>query len=288
MKNLIRLSIAAALLAATAAKAEYWPEDPRRTLFASAGQRTVILEAPIGMCFLNARLYQESVLFSHLQKELDKTASGLLLGIFAPCAEASGVAQGAGGDGLESARATGLVIWLASKDGAEEKMTPADYLDMQEAAFRDRLEKSLGADAAQKLSGADAAPKLPGAAPAPGNNDTLAEALAELDRENLPAFASEPPAPAPPVYNMLMLPAPGEYRFDAAPRRTQHGVTIGFDAETNRDYIKRSTTGIAGTALLNKVPVEVRLSYTQKTPRDKRELEALMDKFLEQQAALNK
>ena len=78
-------------------------------------------------------------------------------------------------------------------------------------------------------------------------------------------------------------------QLDEPAHRTEHGVSLGFTAETEIAYQVFKTVGVTSAAVLKGFPIDFMITHTAKKPeKDLDELYKLMDKFLEQQAALNK
>jgi hypothetical protein len=258
------LTVLTALAYAGPVHADSDPVKFRRTLFAPAGQRMVALEAPVGMCFLDPSLRDKQALFQDLQNFLDDTDGGVLLGLFAPCLREVG---GAGGDEIPF---FGIVTWLNPSVGESTPLALEDYLDLQEVNFRDMLDGSLGSKAVDDAEDSS------------GNDSDDAE-MDDMNGEQ----ATEDSASLSLAYRTLLLPPPGDYEFDKKAHRTSSGVSVGYTAELNRDYIKKYVAGVTATTDLNHVPVAITLSYTQKKPYDRAILKALMDKMVAQQVVLN-
>lgn len=111
----------------------------RRTLFAPVGQRTLALEAPVGMCFLDASYYEDYILLEDVQRVLDDMDAGQVLGLFAPCLDVSGFGFGGG-----TMPVFGVVTWLNPQVGETTPLGLADYLDGQQKEFRDALDDGFG------------------------------------------------------------------------------------------------------------------------------------------------
>lgn len=76
--------------------------------------------------------------------------------------------------------------------------------------------------------------------------------------------------------------------IDSAPHRTEHNVSIGLDGAITRNGEKSKTSVVLATASLRHIPIEVTLRFTEKEPLPLKEIYRMMDKFMAQQAALNK
>lgn len=245
--------IALTALAAPALAGEPDPVYHRRTLFAPVGQKTLILEAPLGMCFMDQTFYQERGITEDVQDIFDETNGGRLVGIFAPCMDIAAFDAGSG----NPLNVSGIVTWLNPEIGEETTLERPDYLDMQETKFRDYLDKNLG--------GAE-----------------------DKDKDVVDNAASDDSSTLSPAYASLMMPWPGDYRFDRQSERTDNGVTVGYTAELNRDGDQSIVSGMAATTTLRHIPIAVYFSYVQKTAYDQKKIRDLADKFMAQQAVLNR
>lgn len=77
-------------------------------------------------------------------------------------------------------------------------------------------------------------------------------------------------------------------QLDEPAHRTEHGVSLGFTAETEIAYQVFKTVGVTSATVLKGFPIDFMMTHTAKKPeKDLDELYKLMDKFLEQQVALN-
>ncbi len=77
-------------------------------------------------------------------------------------------------------------------------------------------------------------------------------------------------------------------QLDEPAHRTEYGVSLGFTAETEIAYQVFKTVGVTSAAVLKGFPIDFMITHTAKKPeKDLDELYKLMDKFLEQQVALN-
>lgn len=76
---------------------------------------------------------------------------------------------------------------------------------------------------------------------------------------------------------------------DAEPKRSADGVSLAYTSNMEIEYQKFTLTGVTAAMLVEGYPVDVTLTHTSKTPiTQKARLYALMDKFLAQNATLNK
>ncbi|MDD9900773.1 MAG: hypothetical protein OXT65_07320 [Alphaproteobacteria bacterium] len=247
MKSLYRRTLAfclIAILSGSAAKAQNLdPLDYRRTLFAPAGQRMLILEAPLGMCFNDETKFHERKIINTVNDMVKRTGGGQTVGVFAPCMDIAGYIAG-GGPNEGRMPIIGIVTWLNPSVGDTTPLARADYLDMQETQFANTLASQF-------------------------SSDTLA-----YDPES---FGSR----------ILMLPNTKTLAVTEDTRRTADGVTVTFEGSDMRESVKWKTTGIAATTVIKRVPLAVTLMSTTQDEPDPAWLEALMDKFLLQQIALN-
>lgn len=120
--------------------------DYRRTLFAPFGQKTVRLEAPLGMCFLDETNYTERQIMNSLREFLDEKTQHELVAAFVDCLQMSAVGQGS-----QDVRVTdgGVITWpvvpgekvpstlqeyLAQRDYTDEENVRSmliDFIDLQ-------------------------------------------------------------------------------------------------------------------------------------------------------------
>jgi len=106
--------------------------DYRRTLFAPFGQKTLRLEAPLGMCFLDETNYTERQIMNSLRELLNEKTQHTLVAAFADCLQMSAVGQG-----NQDMRVTdgGLITWPVVP-GEKVPPTLEEYL-----AQRDRTDE---------------------------------------------------------------------------------------------------------------------------------------------------
>ena len=207
--------------------------EMRRTLFMAFGQHNVTLEAPVGMCFLDESQYLEGMMVHHLRKMARKSSSSHVMAIFADCDELAKfvkmpeiiASQPDIGGGLPEPQAeftyTGAVSWLKPKLG-RAPMGLQEYLDMREPDYRDDIVHEIA--------------------------DSY-DAMNEKQELNFGEGVS---------VNMFS-PSPDKYKIDEKPHRSQSGVSLGFTAEFEVEYQKRRVTGVIGTTMLRKFPVQISL-----------------------------
>lgn len=76
--------------------------------------------------------------------------------------------------------------------------------------------------------------------------------------------------------------------LDETVTRTAEGVALGFEADIEIAYSKLKTIGVASATSIRRFPVDFVITHTAKKPtKEKKELYELMDKFMQQQVALN-
>jgi len=255
MKKFIYAFVALAMIACVSPALAKTPDalSFRRTLFAPAGQRMLLLEAPLGMCFMDPSYYEEGEIAEDAKDILEENGQGRLLGIFAPCMDIAAFDAGADDSAL---RVSGIVTWL-NIDGEEStRLSRADYLGLQQEKFRETLDRRL-------VRGDDA----------PGGND------------DAPSDDSSTLSPA---YAALMLPWPGDYTLDKKAKATQDAVMLGYTADISRDRVKYALSGVAATTVIKDTPIALYLSYTGAKPYDPAKVRALAEKFMAQQVVLNK
>ena len=122
--------------------AEKKPIDSRRTLFVPVGQKTLMLETPPNMCFLDQTSKKEGLIHQTFSNLIQKTGEQVLLAVFADC---NSLANYGGTVSLsEILFNTGVITWLNPSIGESTSMSRQDYLDMREASFRQYAEKGAG------------------------------------------------------------------------------------------------------------------------------------------------
>ncbi|MFH1157434.1 MAG: hypothetical protein V1721_00895 [Pseudomonadota bacterium] len=136
------LAIIAGLAFSATALAAKKPIDYRRTLFVPVGQKTLMLEAPQGMCFLDQTSSSEGLIHKTFSDLIQKKGDQVLLAVFADC---NSLANYGGTVGLsEILFNTGVVTWMNPSIGESTPMSRQDYLDMREASFRQYAENGAG------------------------------------------------------------------------------------------------------------------------------------------------
>jgi hypothetical protein len=81
---------------------------------------------------------------------------------------------------------------------------------------------------------------------------------------------------------------PGDkYRFDE-PHRTEHGLSVAYELNTEIEYEKIHDSGVIGTTLIDHMPLEFSFDFSAKgNDKDTKALYAMMDTFMAQQVKLN-
>jgi len=131
-RNILRnvLAVTIGLTLSAAAFAATRPPDYRRTLFVPVGQKTLVLEAPQGMCFLNESRPFEEAMYNGFQGALQKKGGDrILLAVFAAC---NGVANLTVTSGANDIHLNYGVVTRLNQPAGE---TRQDYLDMRASAF---------------------------------------------------------------------------------------------------------------------------------------------------------
>ena len=116
--------------------------DFRRTLFVPVGQKTLKLEAPKGMCFLDQTSYSEGLIHKTFSDLIQKKGDQALLAVFADCNSLAN--YGGTVDISEILFNTGVVTWMNPSIGETTAMSRQDYLDMREVSFRQYAEDGAG------------------------------------------------------------------------------------------------------------------------------------------------
>ena len=264
LKKMIFGACLAAAFCAAPAKAKM--PDPiyemRRTLFIPFGQSMTVLEAPLGMCFLDESQYLECQLIKQLRSQNKSSDGGILLAVFADCLEvgklqklASSEDQGPSYNGEDPNSAMlmhqGTISWLTPKD-ARSKATLAEYLDKQQPTYRDSIHDSMVKS--YKLFGKKADVKL---------DEKITARSLQAD--------------------------PSAYHFDDRTHRTDSLVSVGYSSQMEMEYTKYATVGVVGTTMIRQFPIQVSITSTAKDKADKSvgQMTDLLDKFAAQNVALN-
>jgi hypothetical protein len=269
MKKILCKTLLVALMAAVMASSALAkdPKKSRRTLFATVGQRQLVLEAPTGMCFLDESDYLEGQLLRRYRDLASLSGSGTLIATFADCMEISKfqgefqdqLAEQSKGGGSGSAAQTpstlasrGSIFWANPGTGGETiDMSREEYLNVREQSFREEMVRGVSSDYARHGSKQVASA---------GGNFMV----------------------------MSYLASPDQYHFDNRAHRTPDSLSIAYTMDTEIEYQKLHTAGIAGTTLLRQMPIEFTLAFsTKRSEKDMAELYSLMDTFLSQQVVLN-
>ncbi len=112
--------------------------DYRRTLFAPFGQKTLRLEAPQGMCFLDETNYSERQIMNRVREALNEKVQQQLIALFVDCLQMSGADNGVDGRTLDS----GFFTWPA-KPGEKVPPTLEEYLAQQKPLDAEALKEMM-------------------------------------------------------------------------------------------------------------------------------------------------
>ncbi|HEX2753574.1 MAG TPA: hypothetical protein VHP34_10820 [Alphaproteobacteria bacterium] len=119
--------------------------DYRRTLFAPFGQKTLRLEAPLGMCFLDETNYTERQLMDRVRDAISDELQQQLVAMFVDCLQLTGAARTANGFVFDS----GFFSWPV-KPGEKVPPTLQEYLaqqkPMEEEAVKGMLDGYIELD----------------------------------------------------------------------------------------------------------------------------------------------
>ena len=115
--------------------------DPRRTLFVPTGQTTLMLEAPLGMCFADPSRKSEGALYDFFNDYLRTEGDSMLLGVFANCTSLvnAGNPENPEGDVVTA----GIVTWANPAIGETLDIALADYIDLRAESFREYAQLRL-------------------------------------------------------------------------------------------------------------------------------------------------
>ncbi len=148
MKKLLALIIISVLLS-TAAGAAPKPVDYRRTLFVAVAQKTLVLEAPQGMCFLDQSEVSENALYRAFRDQTERKGDQVMLAVFADCHSIANLGSGGGTQNIPLN--AGVVSWMNPLIGPLTGMDLQEYIDMREPAFRQYAENSAAYSARYRL-----------------------------------------------------------------------------------------------------------------------------------------
>jgi hypothetical protein len=272
--------LAAAVLAPAAAKADP-AHDYRRTLFISFGQKSLLLEAPRGMCFLDQSDYLQSGLLSFMQIMASHAhkRDSVPMAIFGDCNEVMSLGtQSQGPLGLAH---RGIIYWKkTAENGGRSKLDLSDYLDMREASMLQEVKDDINlpfdmVKAAEEKTEQDKA-KDANAAKKDGTEKSkvLTAAKAQInDKQSITTY----------------LTPPEDYKLPGTAHRTASSVSVGYTDDTEIEYQKFRGTAVLGTTLIRHIPIDVLISYMEpKRSSSVDDMYALMDTFMEQQQRLNR
>lgn len=113
--------------------------DYRRTLFAPFGQKTLVLEAPLGMCFLDETDYTERQAMRAMRDILKDKSKHTLVALFADCLQISSIGQASEQNPLAD---LGVITWPV----VPGEKVPADlreYLSLHEDYMENNIKNSL-------------------------------------------------------------------------------------------------------------------------------------------------
>lgn len=112
--------------------------DYRRTLFAPFGQKTLRLEAPQGMCFLDETNYSERQIMNRVREAISEDLQQQLVAMFVDCLQLSGAARTASGFVFDS----GFFSW-PEKPGEKVPPTLEEYLALQKPMEEEAVKAML-------------------------------------------------------------------------------------------------------------------------------------------------
>lgn len=252
-KSLGLLCAAALLLSATVADAAVPKKknpilDSRRTLFATVGQTTMVFEAPKGMCFMDESRVTENALLKSL-KDGARHNGGMLIAVFADCKELAGIGVVDAGSSFMLKR-KGTITWKDPTRPPPKKMSRKEYIDLHAPTFRE-----------------DAW------------NDML-RAFTKHGRLKKRVQGA--------LTTATYMANPEDYQFDARPQVTGDGISLAYAVDSEIDYKKLTTLGVAGTTLIRHVPLEFNISISgDRRGHDFAKFYKMMDSFIAQQVRLN-
>ncbi|MBI1216083.1 MAG: hypothetical protein GC185_09735 [Alphaproteobacteria bacterium] len=254
--------LAAAVLAPMAARAADPAYDYRRTLFIAFGQKELVFEAPVGMCFLDQSDYLQNAMLKMAQSL--SQSRGTAMAIFADCDEIANLGtENSSPNGLQY---KGTIFWDRTPgNSGPSKLDLSDYLDMREAGYL-RVIKSHG-----------------GPVPPAG--------LGENDGNGHNKKSMSVSSRAVGTGYLLNR---DDYKYDKNVHRTADSVAAGHTVNTEIAYNKIKVATVNATTLLRRMPIDVSLDYTNDGKfgsgdgKSLDDLYAVMDTFMAQQQMLNR
>lgn len=112
--------------------------DYRRTLFAPFGQKTLRLEAPQGMCFLDETNYTERQLMNRVREVMSEKHQQQIIAIFIDCLQMNGATRSSQSNALDS----GYFGWPV-KPGEKVPPTLKEYLETNDIMKPQEVEESM-------------------------------------------------------------------------------------------------------------------------------------------------
>lgn len=112
----------------------------RQTLTLSFGQRTVEIEAPLGMCFIDGNDKKQAALLDQMRRESWKGRKYVVMTLFGDCNEIAGLQGSKDPVPLKSA---GILRWLNPDIGETTAQPLEEYLDMREVSYRAYVQKDM-------------------------------------------------------------------------------------------------------------------------------------------------
>lgn len=255
-----RLGIGLFLTAAVLAPLSTAKADPahnyRRTLFISFGQKDIVLEAPVGMCFLDGSDYFQGAFLSLQQggSSMGKDGKGMAMAVFGDCTDIMNL--GTKNQSPTGLKDRGTIVWkTTAANRGKSKLDLSDYLDMREATF---LQDQKG---------------------------VLAKSYASNGAKKEKSMGGG-------IIAHTYMATPDKYHFDKAVHRTADNVSIAYQYDNEIEFQKFKTTGIVAATLIRHLPIEVYYTHAA-SPDDKdatgtQDMYKLMDSFMAQQQALNR
>ena len=110
------------------------PVDFRRTLFVTAAQKELVLEAPKNMCFIDKSSRTEKMLFDDFAGIVEQDGDQALLAVFVDCTNLANLGGKFGATDLQLN--AGTISWMNPAIGAVTPLGRKDYLDTRAATFQ--------------------------------------------------------------------------------------------------------------------------------------------------------
>ena len=126
IKKTILAAVLISLTVSTAAFAKDPVREHRRTSYLAFGQKKIMLEAPLGMCFLDETNEEHAGPLAQIKALMQQQLRGVVMGIFSDCYKLGSIGTSPLAGGPED---IGAVVWMNPEIGESTGMTAARRTD---------------------------------------------------------------------------------------------------------------------------------------------------------------